>query len=275
MALPMVSLASTIAAALSKSTIKTVEEFARAVENAPGFVANLLRNEGIREQAQHLHTETGMVTDATSTQSVGTQAAVDADDMVDTATAEAMVAEALRMVDEVQERERAADERARVWEGHADFATTLLRAAEDRTDWAQAGKESAERVAAAERETRQMAEQMLAAEAALADSAVESARNERRARHKAEAEIEIWRALAGGRGGRGGRGRSRPQPPPQPPPPPPPPPPPVPHIIMLVLSVPIAQEGQMTVHEALAIFAVTESRSINCRRNTCVFLKDP
>ena len=98
MAVPMVSLASMIAAALSKSTIKTVDEFARAVESAPGFVANLLRNEGIREQAQHLHTEMGTVTDTTTTHSEGMQAAVAADDMVDIATAEAMVSEPLCMV---------------------------------------------------------------------------------------------------------------------------------------------------------------------------------
>ena len=36
---PMASLASTIAVALSKSKIKTVDEFARAAESAPGFVA--------------------------------------------------------------------------------------------------------------------------------------------------------------------------------------------------------------------------------------------
>ena len=39
LALPMASLASTIAVALSKSKIKTVDESARAVESAHGFVA--------------------------------------------------------------------------------------------------------------------------------------------------------------------------------------------------------------------------------------------
>jgi hypothetical protein len=102
MPLPMASLASTIAAALSKSNIKTVDEFARAVESAPVFFANLLRNEGIQEQAQHLHTEIGTATDTTTTQSVGTHAAVAADDMVDIATAEAMVNEALCMVAEAE-----------------------------------------------------------------------------------------------------------------------------------------------------------------------------
>ena len=43
--------------------------------------------------------------------SMGTQTVPD--DHVDTSTAEAMVAEALNMADEAQERERAADERAR------------------------------------------------------------------------------------------------------------------------------------------------------------------
>ena len=101
---PMASLASTISAALSKGSITTVDEFATAVELSPGFVVNLLRNDGIQAQARHLHTKTGTVTDATTMRSVGTQAAVAADDMVDTATAEAMVAEALCMLEEAQER---------------------------------------------------------------------------------------------------------------------------------------------------------------------------
>ena len=95
----MPSLASTIVVALSKSNIRTVEEFATAVELSPGFVANLLRNEGVRARARHLYTETGMVTDATAIRSVGTQAGFAAEDMVDTATAEAMVSEALCIAD--------------------------------------------------------------------------------------------------------------------------------------------------------------------------------
>ena len=57
----------------------------------------------------------------------------------------------------------------------------------------------------AEQMPRQMAEQMLAAEAALADAAVESARSECAARRQAETQRDIWRALASGTGGRGGR----------------------------------------------------------------------
>ena len=47
-----------------------------------------------------------------------------ADDVVDTATAEAMVAEALCMVDEAQHRERLADKRACSWEARAELAAT-------------------------------------------------------------------------------------------------------------------------------------------------------
>ena len=50
------------------------------------------------------------------------------------------------MLDEANERERAADERARSWEGRAELGTTLLRAAEDRTDRAQAERQAAERL---------------------------------------------------------------------------------------------------------------------------------
>ena len=100
---------------------------------------------------------------------MGTQAT--ADDAVDTATAEAMIAEALRMVDEANERERLAEERARSWQGYTELGRSLLQAAEDRTDRAQAEREVAERSAAAERAAKQMAEQLLAAEAALADAA--------------------------------------------------------------------------------------------------------
>ena len=57
--------------------------------------------------------------------------------MVDSNTAEAMIAEALSMLDEANERERAADERARSWQGRAELRTTLLLAAEDRTGRAQ------------------------------------------------------------------------------------------------------------------------------------------
>ena len=80
-----------------------------------------------------MHTETGTVTDATTMRSVGTQAAVAADDMVDTATAEAMVAEALCMLEEAQEREQLAVMRARTWTRRAELATSLLRAEENRT----------------------------------------------------------------------------------------------------------------------------------------------
>ena len=68
-----------------------------------------------------------------------------------------MIAEALSMLDEACERERAADERARSWEGRAELGITLLRAAEDRTDRAQAERQAAERLADTERVARLVA----------------------------------------------------------------------------------------------------------------------
>ena len=129
-------------------------------------------------------------------------------DVVDTSTAEAMIAEALLMADEAQERERVAlaHEQAQRWLANAELGACVLRKAEVRTDFAQAERQAAERLLAAEQAARQMAEQMLAAEAALADAAMESARSECAARRQAETQRDIWRALASGTGGRGGRG---------------------------------------------------------------------
>ena len=130
-----------------------------------------------------------------------------ADDVVDTATAEAMVEEALSMVSEAEEREHAEVESARRWYDVAQMGAALLRKAEARSDCAQSERQAAEMLAAAEHASRQMAEEMLAVEAALADAAVESALDERAARLQAEAQRDIYQALAGaGRGtGRGGR----------------------------------------------------------------------
>ena len=171
----MASLASTISAALSKANIKTVDEFASAVELAPGFVANLLRNEGVQAQAQRLHSEMSTMTD-TVVLDVATQTALTGD-VVDVSTAEAMVEEALCMVAEAEEGERAAQKCAREWLDRAELGTALLRKAEERTDWAQRERRAAQALATAEQAARHMAEQLLAAEAALADAAVESALN--------------------------------------------------------------------------------------------------
>ena len=109
-----------------------------------------------------------------------------ADDVVDTATAEAMVEEALSMVSEAEEREHAEVESARRWYDVAQMGAALLRKAEARSDCAQSERQAAEMLAAAEHASRQMAEEMLAVEAALADAAVESALDERAARLQAE-----------------------------------------------------------------------------------------
>ena len=116
----MPSLASTLEMMLSRANITTVDEFADMLLSAPTFIANLIRSEAAATAAEAAATAVGMMTDATTTRSVGTEAALTADDMVDTAIAEAMVAEALCMADEAQERERAAEERARRWLASAD-----------------------------------------------------------------------------------------------------------------------------------------------------------
>ena len=84
-----------------------------------------------------------------------------ADDVVDTATAEAMVEEALSMVSEAEEREHAEEERARRWYANAQMGAALLRKAEARTDCAQAERQAAESLTSAERAARQVAEKLL------------------------------------------------------------------------------------------------------------------
>ena len=187
--MPVSPLASTIDVMLSRANITTVDAFAELLLSAPTFIANFIRSEAAAAAvAGRCAVEIGTMTDA-SVVDMGTQTT--ADDAVDTATAEAMVAEALHMVDEAKERERLAEERACSLQGYAELGASLLRAAEDRTDRAQAAQQAAERSAAAERATKQMAEQLLAAEAALADAAEESARNEHRARRQAEAQRDL------------------------------------------------------------------------------------
>ena len=109
-------LASTIDVMLSRANITTVDAFAELLLSAPTFIANFIRSEAAAAAAAGRHAaEIGTMTDA-SVVDMGTQAT--ADDAVDTATAEAMIAEALRMVDEANERERLAEERARSWQGY-------------------------------------------------------------------------------------------------------------------------------------------------------------
>ena len=94
-----------------------MDAFAELLLSAPTFIANFIRSEAAAAAAAGRHAaEIGTMTDA-SVVDMGTQAT--ADDAVDTATAEAMIAEALRMVDEANERERLAEERARSWQGYS------------------------------------------------------------------------------------------------------------------------------------------------------------
>ena len=69
--------------------------------------------------------------------------------------------QALCMMAEAEARECAAEKRAHVWLANAELASTLLRKAEDRTDCAQAGRQAAEAVTAAEQAARRVLEQML------------------------------------------------------------------------------------------------------------------
>jgi hypothetical protein len=75
---------------------------------------------------------------------------------------------AKRQEEDAAASSKAAEGCARVWEKRAEFSATLLRAAEDRTDRAQAGMQGAEKDATAEQAARRVVEQLLAAEAAWA-----------------------------------------------------------------------------------------------------------
>ena len=140
----------------------------------------------------------------------------------------------------------------------ADRCCNLFMQSLGREEWlrdcAEADKRQAEEALVHERAARLVMEKLFAKEAAAADAAAAEAR---------------WRPAAsrGGRG-RGGRGRGQqhpqpqvqPQPPPATPPPTPPTPPPPSDFITLVLTVPIAHNGQMTPDEALLILEVTDKR---------------
>ena len=86
----MPSLASTLEMMLSRANITTVDEFADMLLSAPTFIANLIRSEAAATAAEAAATAVGTMTDATTTRSVGTEAALAADDVVDTAIAEAI-----------------------------------------------------------------------------------------------------------------------------------------------------------------------------------------
>ena len=79
-----------------------------------------------------------------------------AGNVVDTSTAEAMVAEATCMLDDADERAQLAEAHSRAWQDRAELASSLLKAEENRTDRARAQKLEVERWAAAERDARQV-----------------------------------------------------------------------------------------------------------------------
>jgi hypothetical protein len=88
----MASLASTLDVMLSRANITTVDAFADLLLSAPTFIANFIRSEAAAAAvAGRRAAEIRTMTDAsTVVDMLGTQAT--ADDAVDTATAEAMVA---------------------------------------------------------------------------------------------------------------------------------------------------------------------------------------
>jgi hypothetical protein len=230
--------------------------------------------------------EIGIVLIARVKHDVGTQSAVD---MVDVSTADAVVAEAQLIGEQMAAKEAAAryavESMLKVEAAVADTAEQcvsqlirdsqitdgLLRHAHRSADWRTAERCDAEKLAACERAMRQVLEQLLKAEAADADAAEAraAAAEARAAAAEARATAAEARATAaesttqaqGWRGGRGGRGR-RGVPPTPPAPPPPPPPPPPPDMISAVLAVELEQEGRMTSDEALAILNVTHKRPI-------------
>ena len=95
----MLSLASTLDVVLSTANITTVDAFADWLLSAPTFIANYIRSEAAAAAVAARHAD------------VGSQPALTSD-VVETSVAEAMIAEAMCMLDEAQERERLADERA-------------------------------------------------------------------------------------------------------------------------------------------------------------------
>ena len=156
----------------------------QAVLQIPEVAAGFARALCIALRVAPPAAEIGTMTDM-AVLNVATQTALTGN-VVDTATAEAMIDEAVCMMDEAEARERAAEERAHVWLANAELGSALLRKAEDRTDCAHAGRQAAEAVTAAERAARRVLEQMLKAEAALADAALADAESERNARRRIE-----------------------------------------------------------------------------------------
>ena len=92
----MPSLASTLDVMLSTANITTVDAFADWLLSAPTFIANYIRSEAAAAAVAARHAD------------VGSQPALTSD-VVETSVAEAMIAEAMCMLDEAQERERLAD----------------------------------------------------------------------------------------------------------------------------------------------------------------------
>jgi hypothetical protein len=96
---------------LSEANITTVDAFAELLLSAPTFIANFIRSEAAAAAIAGRYTK---VLNAGSTETVLTG------DVVDTSTAEAMVA----------------DERAHRWLANAELSAGLLKGAEVRTDFA-------------------------------------------------------------------------------------------------------------------------------------------
>ena len=173
--------------------------------------------------------EHGLILIARVKHDVSTQSAVD---MVDVSTADAVVAEALLIGEQMAAKEAAArfavelllraeaaaadtaEQRSSQLIRDAEVTDNLLRHANRSADWRAAERRDAEQLAACERATRQVLEQLLRAEAADADAAeacVAAAEACAAAAEACAAAAEACAAAAesttqapGGRGGRGG-----------------------------------------------------------------------
>ena len=162
-----------------------------------GALCTALQAEALSRSSTGTQTDAAILMVKTGTQTL-------ADDVLDVSTAEAMVAEALCLLDKAVERERLVEACALVWRDRAELGAALIRKEEEHTEAARAALQTAKSLAAAEQAARQMLEQLLAEEAAVADAAIECSLTEYRARCQVEADLAIWKALASGQGGRGG-----------------------------------------------------------------------
>jgi hypothetical protein len=132
------------------------------------------------QEAGPSRSSTGTMTNGDAVVEAGVQTCLTGN-VVDTSTAEAIVAEATCMLDDADERAQLAEACSLAWQDRAELASSLLKADQNQKDRARAEKLEAESRAAAERDARQVLQQLLAAEGAVADAAEERAMHEHKA----------------------------------------------------------------------------------------------